>query len=172
MVVRNVQRLGPICRRLFERALRWLSGESLLNGTQMASRAVIKGVTAGEMRFVGDIERRVDGVDAMQSPLTTYEAFAQGVRFALADYRPSEGMQANTTMAQITSYITIRYIAGIEGSAPGQMRLKHVADETISPPVVDYYDIQGAIRDPSMRVGLLLSCVKRDSSGFRTGAIP
>ena len=139
---------------------------------QVASRAVIKGINAGDLRFVGDIEQRVQGVDAMRSPSTQYEVFAENVRFAIADYRPNETVQANQVSAQVTTYITVRYRAGLEGSQPGQMRLKHIADNTVSPPVVDYYDIQGVIRDPSIRVGLLLSCVRRDSSGFRTGTIP
>lgn len=168
----NANGLGRTCRRLSVSALKWLSGEFSKNGTQVASRAVIKGIQAGELRFVGDIERRVDAVDAMRSPSTSYELFAGGVRFAIADYRPTETMQANTTMSQVTTYLTIRYRPGIEGQVPGQLRLKHISDASVSPAIVDYYDIQGAIRDPSIRQGLLLSCVRRDSSGFRTGAIP
>lgn len=172
MDAQDAPRRAPTFRNLFARVLRWLSGESLQSEKPVASRAVIKGIQAGEMRFVGDIERRVDGVDAMRSPSTAYELFAGGVRFTIADYRPTEAMQANTTMSQVTTYLTIRYRPGIEGQIPGQLRLKHISDASVSPAIVDYYDIQGAIRDPSIRLGLLLSCVRRDSSGFRTGAIP
>lgn len=138
----------------------------------MASRATIKRINSGDLRYVGDIERRIDGVDAMRSPSTFYEVFAAGVRFAIADWRVTETVQANTTVSQFLTYITIRYRSGIEGAAPGQMRLKHISDASVSPPVIDYYDIQGALRDPQLRIGLLLSCVKRDSAGFRTGTIP
>jgi hypothetical protein len=138
----------------------------------MASRATIKRIEAGALRFVGDIEVRSARTDSMGSPSTDYEMFAAGVRFAIADWRVTETVQANTTVSQIVTYLTIRYRPGIEGQLPGQLRLKHVSDASVSPQVVDYYDIQGAVRDPSIRVGLLLSCVKRDSSGFRTGTIP
>lgn len=138
----------------------------------MPSRATIKRIEAGALRFVGDIERLVGSLDAMQSPSAQYELFAAGVRFAITDWRANETVQAATIVSQMITYVTIRYRPGVEGQAPGQMRLKHISDASVSPPVIDYYDIQGAVRDPTMRVGLMLSCVKRDSSGFRTGLIP
>jgi hypothetical protein len=136
------------------------------------SRATIKRIEAGALRFIGDIERQVGSVDSMGSPTAKYELFAAGVRFAITDWRANETVQANTVMSQVTTYITVRYRPGLEGEAPGKMRLKHVSDASVSPPVIDYYDILGAVRDPTIRVGLMLACIKRDSSGFRTGVIP
>lgn len=121
------------------------------------------------MRFIADLEIAIDAQDASGSPLATFETFAENVRFDFADYRATENQAASTIMAQLTTYIVIRWRPGVEGTVPGKMRLKHASDLSSSPPVIEYYDIQGAVRDRTMRWAIQLACVRRDSTGFRTG---
>lgn len=121
------------------------------------------------MRFVGDLEIQDDGEDSSGSPLATFSTLAPNIFFDFADYRASENQTASTIMSQETTYIMIRWRPGVEGMRPGKLRLRHVSDLSVSPQIVDYYDIQGAVRDATQRWALQLACVRRDSTGFRTG---
>jgi hypothetical protein len=132
----------------------------------------LKPIQSSALRFVGDLEQRDQGTDLAGSPLATYSLFAAGVRFDIQDWRATETLQANQVLSSVVTYVTIRWRPGIEGAIPGQLRLKHIADASVSPPVVDYYDIQGVVRDPTTRVALQLACIRRDGSGFRTGITP
>jgi Phage head-tail joining protein len=136
----------------------------------MPSARTFKQITPGSMRFVGDLEVQADGTDAAGTPLANFVPFATGIFFEFADYRATEASTANTVMGSLTTYIVIRWRPGVEGVEPAKMRLKWASDLSVSPPVVEYYDIQGAIRDSTARWALQLSCVRRDSAGFRPGA--
>lgn len=137
----------------------------------MASARNFKPLNPGDMRFIGDLEEAPDGLDTAGSPLTTgYTKFATGILFGFADYRGNETVVASTILSQITTYIVIRWRPGLEGLAPNQMRVRHVTEYSASPQLVDYYDIQGVLRDRTMRWALQLQCIRRDSSGYRSGA--
>lgn len=135
------------------------------------SRA-LKKLSAGELRFIGDLEVRDLGTDEAGSPLTTYSKFAENVYFAMSDWRATEAQQANTILGTFLTYVVIRWRPGLEGVAANVMRLRHPSDLSVSPPIVDYYDIQGCVRDPTTREALQLACIRRDSTGYRTGTIP
>jgi hypothetical protein len=126
----------------------------------------------GSLRFLGDLEVQQDGVDAAGTPLATFIPYAQGIFFTFADYRATETGTANTVMASITTYAVIRWRPGLEGIEPGKMRLKWASDLSVSPPIIEYYDVQGAVRDPTARWALQLSLVRRDSAGYRSGVQP
>lgn len=135
-------------------------------------RREIRPTQSGELRHVGDLEKLDIGTDNSGTPLTTYSLFAKDVRFAIDDWKPLESVVANAVQSNLFTRIRIRYRPGLEGSAPSIFRLKHVIDASVSPPAVEYYDIQGAVRDITLRVELQLSCVRRDAAGYRTGTIP
>lgn len=130
---------------------------------------VFKPLNAGDLRFVGDLEKVDAGTDSAGSPLATYSPFVQGVRFSIGDWRVSENVQAATVLGQRITILIIRWRPGLEGVLPNVLRLKHISDYSVSPPTVDYYDIQGAIRDSTTRWALQLFGVQRDSEGYRTG---
>lgn len=129
----------------------------------MATRA-LKPIQAGQLRHAGRIERRVAGVDSKGLPTTTYELFAT-VRFMFDDYRPSEALKAAQLGSQVTTYITTRFVQGVDAT----MRFVHLYDQSQSPALVDYYDIQGIVRDATGRLAMQLVCVKRDAAGYRVG---
>lgn len=135
-------------------------------------RREIRPTQSGELRHVGDLEKLDIGTDNSGTPLTTYSLFAKDVRFAIDDWKPLESVVANAVQTNLFTRIRIRYRPGLEGSAPSIFRLKHVTDASVSPPAVEYYDIQGAVRDITLRVELQLSCLRRDAAGYRTGTIP
>ena len=130
----------------------------------MPSSRALQPIQSGQLRHIGDIEQRTTGTDAGGSPLTTYSTFAKDVRMDINDYRGNESFVAQTVESSQTTYITIRYRPGLNAT----MRIKHRAESG----VIDYYDITGIVSDQTRRRGMLLQCVKRDSSGFRTGSIP
>lgn len=124
---------------------------------------------SGELRFVGDLEVATGDLDPAGSGLRTYRKFARNIRFGISDWRGVEQQGANTITAVTTTYVTIRYRPGLAGMEPNQMRLMHVVDRSIFPPRVDYYDIQGVVRDRTTRVSMQLICIRRDSTGYRVG---
>ena len=137
----------------------------------MTKRRVIRS-GSGELRLVGDLEKLDVGADNSGTPLTSYTLFAKDVRFAIDDWKPVESYIANAVQSNLFSRIRIRWRPGMEGAAPSTFRLKHVLDYSVSPQLVEYYDITGAVRDPTLRIELQLSCVRRDAAGYRTGTIP
>ena len=86
----------------------------------------------------------------------------------MSDWRDTEVSAAQQIMSQVITYIVIRFRPGILST----MRLKHVTEWTANPPLVDYYDIQGVVRDPTLRWALQLACIKRDAAGYRVGTVP
>jgi hypothetical protein len=138
----------------------------------------IASLASGQLRHVGTLEqlkRADDGsplVDAAGSPLVQYETFAEGVRFAIDDWKPTEQFLAQAVTGQLSTRIVIRYRPGMEGAAPNTMRLVHLTNPGASPGTFDYYDIVGAVRDPTMRTQLTLTCTRRDAPGYRTGQTP
>lgn len=134
-------------------------------------RREIRPTQSGELRHVGDLEKLDIGTDASGTPLTTYSPFAKNVRFAIDDWKPLESMMSAAVQSNLFTRIRIRWRPGIEGTAPSTFRLRHVADGSVSPPIVEFYDIQGAVRDITLRVELQLSCVLRDAAGYRTGTL-
>lgn len=132
--------------------------------------AKIKPLDSGDLRHVGNLEVRVPGTDVTGAPSVSYVAFAVGVRFAIDDWKPTEAVQAQAVSGQLSTRLVIRWRPGLEGNEPNQMRLVHVTNPGESPPVVEYYDILGAVRDYTMRTQLILTCTRRDAAGFRTGA--
>jgi head-tail adaptor len=129
----------------------------------MTSRA-LQPIQSGDLRQVGRLEQIVGSTDSKGMPVQAYE-FVTEVRFMFTDYRPSEGLQAGQLASQVTTYITTRYFPGVNAG----MRLVHVVDSSVSPPLIDYYDIQGVVRDGTARRALQLVCVKRDAAGYRAG---
>jgi hypothetical protein len=136
----------------------------------MASARTFEPLNPGDLRFVCDLEVQQDALDAAGTPVANFVPYAQGVFFSFADYRATETGTANTIVASQTTYVIIRWRPGLEGVEPGKMRLRWVSDFSVSPPVIEYYDIQGAIRDRTARWAMQLACVRRDSAGYRTGA--
>jgi head-tail adaptor len=136
----------------------------------MASGArTLRPISSGELRLVCDIEQLISEEDAAGTPMTRYQLFAKDVRFAFADYRAAENFQAKEMTGQLTTYITMRWRPGLSA----QMRIKYVADSSRSPPLIEYYEIQGdPVRDATLRIAVLLQCVKRDAPGARVGTIP
>lgn len=128
----------------------------------------LKPLQSGILRQVGDIEVLVDGKDSFGSPMTSYQLWAPGVRFDFADWRVTENVSAKEIQSSVLTYITMRWRPGVTS----KMRIKHIAEITTSPQMIDYYDIQGVVRDPTLRTVLQLACLKRDAAGYRTGAIP
>lgn len=120
------------------------------------------------MRLVGNLESLIAGQDAAGGPTTRYELFAENIRFGMSDWRVSEANAAQQIVSQILTYIVMRWRPGIVPT----MRLVHPSDRLAVPPVIDYYDIQGAIRHPSTRWALQLVCVKKDATNYRTGTVP
>lgn len=130
----------------------------------------IRPIRSGELRHIGDLERLITpNQDDSGGPIVAFETVAMNVRFKIDDFRVYESLQAAQVQSLLTTKISIRYRPGMEGTAPGIFRLKHVILEGTSPIRTDYYDIQGAIRDPLLRLELQLSCIRRDAEGFRTG---
>ena len=130
----------------------------------MASTRALKPIQSGTLRFTGKLEKPTPGTDSKGLPLTTYELFAD-VRFDIQDYRSTESLNAQQMGSQVTTYVVMRYIPGVDAS----MRLVHVTDSSVSPPTIDYYDIQGIVKDPTGRRALQLYCIKRQAAGFRAG---
>ena len=134
-------------------------------------RREIRPTQSGELRHVGDLEKLDIGTDTSGTPLTTYSLFAKNVRFAIDDWKPVENVIANAVQSNLFTRIRIRWRPGLEGAAPSIFRLRHVLDGSVSPPLVEFYDITGAVRDITLRVELQLSCVRRDAAGYRTGTL-
>jgi head-tail adaptor len=134
----------------------------------MPSARSLQPIQSGQLRHRGNIEQRTAGTDAGGSPLTVYTTVYENVPMDINDYRGNESFVAQTVESSQTAYITVRYLPAMNA----QMRVRHIADPTTDPPTVDYYDVVGIMYDPTRRRGMLLQCVKRDSSGFRTGQIP
>lgn len=135
-------------------------------------RREIRPTQSGELRHVANIEQLIKGKDATGSPTVAYSLYAENVRFAIDDWKPTESFEANAVDSKLYTRIRIRYRPGLEGVAPNTMRIAHVTNPGQSPVVTDYYDIQGAVRDITLRVELQLLCIRRDAVGFRTGATP
>ncbi len=127
----------------------------------------------GEVEGAGEenIERRVEGTDAVGSPSVNYTIWAENVRFAVDDWKPYESVQAETVNRQLSTRITIRWRPGMSGAGPSQFRLAVKTEHGSTNNVTEYYDVLGAVRDISMRENLILTCALRDAAGFRTGAI-
>lgn len=135
--------------------------------------AKLRTFASGEMRHVCNLEQLIAGdLDAVGTPQSRYVVVATNVRFTIDDWKPYEAFNAAIIEKQLSTRIRIRYRPGMEGIAPGQMRLAHTTNPGYSPPVVDYYDIVGAVRDTTLRVDLTLTCIRRDADGFRQGVTP
>jgi len=128
----------------------------------------LKPLSAGALRQVADIEVLVDSTDGVGTPTTNYVLFASNVRFEFADWRVTENQTAKEIQSSVLTYITMRWRPGITS----KMRIKHIIDYTTSPPTSDYYDVQGVVRDTTLRDTLQLACMKRDAAGYRIGATP
>lgn len=128
-----------------------------------------KPLESGSLRFVGDLQQQTGDLDASGSPLGTYRTIAKNIRFGIMDWRGVEQQGANTIVGSVTTYLMLRWRPCLVGLAPDVMRLKHVVGRSGGLPTVDYYDIQGIVRDRTTRVSMQLMCIRRDSSGYRTG---
>jgi len=111
-------------------------------------------------------------LDATGAPAATYSLWAQDVRFGLDDWKPYEQFNANTVERTLSTRLRIRYRPGMAGAAIGTFRLVYLTNPGESPPVLEVYDILGAVRDPRARIDLMLTCTLRDAAGFRTGVTP
>ena len=130
----------------------------------------LRTLTSGEMRHIGDLEKLVVGTDATGAPRTDYEIFAKDIRFGIDDWKPYETWAANAPESALSTRLRIRYRPGLDGIAPSTMRIKRrTSDAGVSPVVFEYYDIIGAVRDPTTRVDLTLWCMRRDAAGFKIG---
>jgi hypothetical protein len=144
----------------------------------VAGRREIRPTQSGELRHLCNLEKlklAEDGtplLDAAGSPLIQYELWAENVFFAIDDWKPIESYNANQVGSLLWTRIRIRFRPGLEGIAPNTMRFVHCLNPGKSPGIFDYYDIQGAIRDITMRVELQLTCARRDVAGYRTGQTP
>jgi len=133
----------------------------------------LRTLQSGEMRHVGNLEQIVDGeLDTLGGPSARYQVFATNVRFAIDDWKPYEQLAASQVIGQLSTRLRIRWRPGMEGVAPNTMRMMHVVNPGQSPPIIEYYDIVGAVRDATMRVDLTLTCIRRDAPGFLTGVTP
>jgi len=128
----------------------------------------LKQLQSGELRHIANIEKLIVAVGASGTPTQTYELWASDVRFSFADWRVTEGLQAKEITSSVLTYLTMRWRPGVIAS----MRVVHISDYTTSPATVDYYDVQGVVRDPNLREALQLACIKRDAAGYRTGVVP
>jgi hypothetical protein len=137
--------------------------------------AKYKPVSSQDLRLVGNIEKLdVDTsgnplLDETGSPLGTYSLWAENVRFAIDDWKPYEQYNANQVERQLSTRFRIRWRPGMEGSALGTFRFVVNQTPGQSPPVLEVYDIIGAVRDPTMRIDMNLTCTLRDAPGFRAG---
>lgn len=129
----------------------------------------LKPLQAGQLRHVGNLQKLVKGVDAAGGPTANYCLWRRDIRFSIEDFRATEIFQAQQVGSQLTTYIQIRFRPELLGVEPNVCRLSHRLNPGKTPPCYDYYDIQGARRDVQLRYMLQLSCIRRDSAGFRTG---
>jgi head-tail adaptor len=136
----------------------------------MAGRAKVRQLQSGALRQIGNIEKRVTGKDATGTPSVAYTLFAENVRFEIDDWKPYENVVAQAVERTISTRIRIRYRPEMSGAGPSQFRLVYCTNPGLSGPVFEYYDILGAVRDPLLRVDMVLTCALRDAAGFRTGA--
>jgi head-tail adaptor len=131
-------------------------------------RREIRPTQSGELRHVGNIEKRIEGTDSTGTPNATYQLWAENVRFAIDDWKSPETFNAQQVEGIHYTRIRIRYRPGIDAT----MRLVYCTNPGQSPPVYEYYDITGVTRDITLRVEIQLNCTKRDAAGFRRGATP
>lgn len=120
---------------------------------------------AGQLRHIADIEVVIDEQDAFGTPTTNYETWQANVPFDFSDYRVSETMASKEIVSTVLTYLTMRWHPGLTN----KMRIRHVVDHSTSPPTADYYDVQGVLRDPTLRMWMQLVCIKRDAAGYRIG---
>lgn len=133
-------------------------------------RREIRPTQSGELRHVGNIERRVPGTDSTGAPSVTYVLWAENVRFAIDDWKPYENQVAQSVERSVVTRIRIRYRPGMSGAGPSQFRLVYLTNPGQSDPVYEIYDVMGAVRDISLRIELQLTCSLRDAAGYRVGA--
>jgi head-tail adaptor len=98
-------------------------------------------------------------------PGTSYVLWAENVRCAIDDWKPYEVMQAQQLGNQLSTRIRIRYRPGITTA----MRLVYQTNPGQTPPVFEYYEIVGNVRDIQLRNECQLTCTLRTAAGFRTG---
>lgn len=138
-------------------------------------RREIRPTQSGELRHRGDLQKLVtnpDGTpltDAAGMALIEYQTYAEGVYFSIDDFSTYESFQAQQVGSELTTRIRVRFRPSLEGVAPNTMRMRLRLNPGNSPAKYDYYDIQGSIRDPFLRVEMQLTCIRRDVGGFRTG---
>jgi hypothetical protein len=135
-------------------------------------RREIRPTQSGELRLIGNIERRIPGVDTTGAPAVNYALWAKDVRFAIDDWKPYENQVAQAVERSIITRIRIRYRPGMSGAGPSTFRLVYDTNPGQSPSVFEYYDILGAVRDINLRIELQLTCSLRDAAGYRVGATP
>jgi head-tail adaptor len=135
-------------------------------------RREIRPTQSGELRHIGNLERRSPGTDSTGAPSTAYAVFAENVYFAIDDWKPYETQQADASERMISTRIRIRYRPGMAGSASGTFRLVYRTNPGESPPVYEIYEVLGAIRDINLRIELQLTCALRDAAGYRAGTPP
>jgi hypothetical protein len=133
-------------------------------------RREIRPTQSGELRHVGNIERRVPGTDTTGAPSVAYVLWAENVHFAIDDWKPYENQLAQAVERSVITRIRIRYRPGMSGAGPSQFRLVYLTNPGQSDPVYEIYDVMGAVRDINLRVELQLTCSLRDASGYRVGA--
>lgn len=133
-------------------------------------RREVRPIQSGELRHIGNIERRIPGTDSTGAPAVAYELWAEKVRFSIDDWKPYENQVAQAIERSVITRIRIRYRPGMSGAGPSTFRLVYVTNPGESDPVIEYYDILGAVRDINLRVEMQLTCQLRDAAGFRTGA--
>ena len=133
-------------------------------------RREIRPTQSGELRHVGNIERRIPGTDSTGAPNTTYALWAENVRFAIDDWKPYENQVAQAVERSVITRIRIRYRPGMSGAGPSTFRLIYLTNPGESDPLFEIYDIMGAVRDINLRVELQLTCSLRDAAGYRVGA--
>jgi head-tail adaptor len=131
---------------------------------------------SGDLRLICTIEKLDTdasgnpAVDDTGSPTATYSAWAENVRFAFDDWRPYEQFNASQVERQLSTRIRIRYRPELTAGAIGNFRIVYCTNPGASPSVNEIYDILGAVRDPTTRIDMNLTCTLRDSPGFRQGA--
>jgi len=120
---------------------------------------------AGRLRHVITIEEPIESRDSTGGIVTTWQTWADGVRASIEDLSSRERELLSQIAGEVTARIRIRYRPGVHE----KMRIRHVRENTGSPQVVDYYDINGITRDlATARRELQLVCTRRSAEGFRS----
>lgn len=122
---------------------------------------------AGRLRFRVELQRRVDTQQSSGQPVHTYETF-KTVRASIEPLTGREFIAAQQIQADISTVITIRFRSDVDETC----RVRHVVDNSQSPPLEEFFDIAAALPDKKTnRRELKLMCVKRSAEGWRNADV-